>query len=133
MGRPRKWASEAERLAAYRGGVSVRDVSVRKGGVSVQDGSVSVRIEPPVSVQDVSVRSPGFVRFRHQPHVPLSLFDGVGRGTIRTHTDGQQYVMVSRHAGSDLGELGIVMVADWQARLPQRCDHGLAGWACHSC
>ena len=74
-----------------------------------------------------------FVRFRHQPHVPFKLFYGHGRGTVRVHTDGKQYVMVSRHEGSDLGELGVVTATDWQARLGQRCEHGNSGWACHTC
>ena len=74
-----------------------------------------------------------FVRFRHQPHVPMALFDGHGRGTVRTHTDGKRYVMVARHDGPDLGELGVVTAADWRARLAQRCGHNLAGWQCHAC
>ena len=81
----------------------------------------------------VSLRSPNFVHFRHQPHVPFKLFDGHGRGTVRAHKDGKQYVMVARHDGPDLGELGIVTAPDWQARLSQRCDHGLSGWQCHAC
>lgn len=86
-----------------------------------------------VEAVPVSLRSPGFVSFRHQPHVPFALFDGQGRGVVRTHSDGKRYVMVARHQGPDIGELGIVTESDWRARLPQRCGHGLAGWQCHAC
>ena len=124
MARQKKWASESERLAAYR------------AKQSVQDNAQTVRIEPEtvrIERTDSAVAPPDCVRFRHQPHVPMSLFDGAGRGSPRTHTDGNAYVLVSRHAGSDLGELGIVSAHDWHARLAQRCAHGLHGWSCHTC
>lgn len=129
MARPRKWGSEAERLAAYRLRTDT-PAPCTDTPISVREEGDSVRIGAPV-VQ--SVRAPGFLRFRHQPHVPLSLFDGVGRGSPRPHADGVRYVLVSRHEGPHLGELGVVSAADWQFRLGQRCEHGHAGWACHTC
>lgn len=126
MARTRKWGSEAERLAAYR---SRQTVQPEAQSVRIDDAPVRIEAE---TVQQ-PVRIDGFVRFRHQPHVPFALFDGQGRGTLRTHTDGQQYVMVSRHAGSGLGELGVVTAHDWHARLGQRCEHGFTGWSCHTC
>lgn len=80
------------------------------------------------------------VPVRHQPHVPLSLFDSVRRGTPRTHTDGHSYVLVARGAPSlvdgqvyDPDAYAVIPVADWRARLGRRCAHGFAGWACHAC
>lgn len=128
MARAKKWGSEAERLAAYRSRTDSpkRTDSIRTDSPNRTD--TPIRTEAPVTP-----KKDGFVPYRNQPHVPLSLFDGFGRGTVRTHTDGRQYVMVSRHVGPDAGELGVVSAADWQARLDQRCTHGLAGWACHAC
>lgn len=125
MARTRKWGSEAERLAAYRSRQTVQPEEQ-----TVRIAAETVRIE---EEQPVRIERPGFVHFVHQPHVPMALFDGHGRGTVRTHSDGKQYVMVARHDGPDLGELGIVTAADWQARLGQRCGHGFAGWQCHTC
>ena len=115
MGRPKKWASDADRKAAKRG------VNGQPDGVNGQN-QASKRTEPAVNGHE------GFVFFRHQPQVPLSLFDGVGRGSPRGG-----FVMVSRHEGSEFGELGVVTQADWEARLRQMCEHGHRGWACHVC
>lgn len=119
MGRPRnpEALSPAQRQAAWRA----------KSRVTETQGVTETVTETQ------SVRPTGFVRFAHQSHVPLSLFDGVGRGSQRTHNDGRRYVLVSRHEGPHLGELGIVSAADWHARLGQRCEHGHAGWSCHTC
>lgn len=76
------------------------------------------------------------MRFKHQPHVPLSLFDGAGRGSPRRHADGLSYVLVARHTGSvdpESPELGIVTATDHRRRLNQCCPHGFYGWACHVC
>lgn len=121
MARQRKWASEAERLASYR----ARTDSPKR------TDSDSIRTDSAVCTD--SARTDSFVAFRHQAHVPLALFDGFGRGTIRRHTDGRDYVLVSRHVGPDVGELGVVSADDWTVRLGQRCEHGQAGWACHRC
>lgn len=122
MARPRKWANDAERMAARR-------INEQSGRVNEQTDVNEHELARKRTMAETA--SAGFVRFRHQPHVPIALF--TGRGTIRRHADGQGYVMVSRHAGSDLGELGVVTAADWQSRLSQRCDHGNAGWSCHTC
>lgn len=134
MGRPKKWASEAERLAAYRAKQSVQDdgQTVRVDDEAVRIARESVRLERTDSTVNQSVDN-GCIPFRHQAHVPMALFNGAGRGSPRTHTDGHAYVLVSRHAGSDLGELGIVSAHDWQGRLAQRCGHGRHGWSCHEC
>lgn len=115
MSRQRKWGSEAERLAAYRSRQTVQPETVR------------------IESESVRIEKPGFVHFRHQPHVSLAVFNGYGRGTVRSAPDGKQYVLVARHDGPDLGELGIVSAADWHARLGQQCEHGHVGWACHAC
>ena len=149
MARPRKWGSDAERMAARRAQSGVNEhvagVNEHAGPVNEHDQAPDVRIAgvnehadvriemPGANYPEIPDSSPGFIRFRHQPHVPMSLFDGAGRGSPRRHTDGRDYVLVSRHAGSDLGELGIVSAADWSARLNQSCEHGQAGWACHGC
>lgn len=123
MARPKKYASAADRQAAYR-------AKRNETGVTKPCYETMPCDETPCS--DVPLPS-SFVPFRNQPHVPLSLFDGYGRGTVRTHTDGRQYVLVSRHVGPDVGELGVVSAADWSARLAQRCEHGHTGWSCHRC
>lgn len=116
MARPKKWASDAERMAAKR-------------RVNEQEPCSETRVNEQRSETPCSY---SFVAYKPQ-NVPLALFDGCGRGTVRTHTDGRRYVMVSRHVGPDVGELGVVTHADWLARLDQRCAHGHAGWACHAC
>lgn len=121
MARPKKYASDAERQAAHRAKRNETDVT------KPCHETLSRNETPALS------RNDSFVPFRHQPHVPLSLFDGFGRGTVRTHTDGRQYVLVSRHTGPDIGEIGVVSADDWAARLGQRCEHWQAGWACHRC
>ena len=122
MGRPKKWSSDAERMA------SKRRVNGQPDRVNGQDqASKRTANEQDVRIDRVNEHE-GFVFFRHQPQVPLSLFDGVGRGSPRGG-----FVMVSRHEGSEFGELGVVTQADWEARLRQMCEHGHRGWACHVC
>lgn len=132
MARPKKYASEAERKAAE----AERKRLLRMSGKPRPENS-DVRetdeAETHVEAKPPDETNSGFVPFRHQPHVPLALFDGHGRGTVRTHTDGREYVMVSRHTGPDVGELGVISAADWSARLGQLCEHGHRGWACHEC
>lgn len=118
MARPKKYSSNAERQAAFKARRNVTDTA----------GFVTAPVTLPGNVT-----KPDFVPFRHQAHVPISLFDGAGRGSPRAHTDGHAYVLVSRHAGSDLGELGIVSLDDWHTRTAQACEHGLRGWSCHAC
>lgn len=127
MSRPKKYASAADRQAAYR-------AKRNETGVTKPCYETLPRNETQVDAapQRSDVQS-SFVPFRPQAHVPLALFDGFGRGTVRRHTDGIDYVLVSRHVGPDVGELGVVSAADWSARLGQRCEHGQAGWACHRC
>ncbi len=151
MSRPKKYASAADRQAAYRAkrnetGVTKpcyetmlrNETPVGAGAVTkpcdetpVEEAETLTQAE--AEAQRLDVPPSSFVPFRHQPHVPLALFDGFGRGTVRTHTDGRQYVLVSRHTGPDVGELGVVSATDWSVRLAQRCEHGHAGWSCHRC
>ena len=127
MGRPRRWANDAERMAAKRINEQVNEQMADAPSLEANKRTRPVAEAPRAS------EAAGFVAFRHQPHVPLSLFASQGRGTVRRHMDGKDYVMVSRHAGSDLGELGVVAADDWLARLSQSCIHGNRGWACHTC
>lgn len=83
--------------------------------------------------------SPGFVSFVDQPHVPhdpqAPPWLGAGRGVVRTYK-GRSYVLVARHTGNvapDALEHGVVTAYDHAARLTQRCEHKLTGWACHQC
>ena len=131
MARPRKWASDAERKAAKR--INGRPSEINGQTESVAEHADGINGHEPNKRTRPDAEPPGFVRFVHQPHVPLSLFASHGRGTVRRHTDGRDYVMVSRHAGSDLGELGVVAADDWIARLSQSCIHGNRGWSCHTC
>ena len=130
MARQRLYETESQRKAARLEAQRQRRVKQNEA-----DSSEMKPIDDAVKPIESAPSEPpsGFVHFRHQKHVPFALFDGHGRGTVRKHTDGKQYVMVARHEGTDLGELGIVTAADWQARLSQRCDHNLAGWQCHAC
>lgn len=116
MARPKTYATDAERLAAWR----------MKRNPETKRNDETKPVEPETK------RHAAFVPYKPQS-VPLALFDGCGRGTVRTHIDGRRYVMVSRHVGPDVGELGVVTHADWLARLDQRCAHGHAGWSCHAC
>lgn len=127
MARPKKYASEVERRAAKLEAQRRRREAKTKIVLETDEAETHVEAQTP----DEAETNSGFVAFRHQPHVPLSLF--AGRGSARTHTDGRRYVMVSRHTGPDLGELGVVTEADWLARLGQQCQHGHSGWACHEC
>lgn len=127
MARPKKWGSEAERLASYR---ARTDSPKRTDSEPIRTESEPIRTESPIRTE--TARTDSFVAYKPQS-VPLALFEGCGRGTVRTHTDGRRYVMVARHDGPDVGERGVVAHADWLARLDQRCAHGLAGWSCHAC
>ena len=133
MARQKKWRNEAERLAAYR---------ATRTGQSVQpirtDSAESVRFEDPIRTESaIRTESPrtDFVAFADCPHVPHDgpLWAGSGRGTPRTY-QGAQYVLVARGTVDPTRpEHGVVTLADWSARLTQRCGHGFAGWACHVC
>ena len=134
MAMPRKYDTEAQRKAARLEAQRLRRVKPIEADSSKMK-PIDEEVKPIEAASAGGTSDPPscFVHFRHCPHVPLSLFDGHGRGTVRTHSDGRRYVMVARHDGPDLGELGIVTAADWQARLGQRCGHGFAGWQCHAC
>lgn len=133
MARPKKYRNQAERQAAYR----ARSVT-ETGPESNETGDNVTETAPESDVmaelEQVSRdETPGFMAFRPQTKVPFELFDGYGRGIVRTHTDGKQYVMVSRHVGGEELEVGVVTAEDWRVRLDQVCRHGYQGWACHRC
>ena len=131
MGRKKLYASDAERKAAKRAEINGQPGEIN-GQTESADG-INGQNKRTSRPDEINGHAAGFVRFVHQAHVPLALFAGHGRGTVRRHTDGRDYVMVSRHAGSDLGEVGIVNEIDWIVRLAQSCTHGHRGWSCHTC
>lgn len=153
MARPKKYASAAERQAAWRAKRNVTPADVVQAD-NVTNDNVTTDATPvpygqPAVLYDVraerrlrdgapakAMASDGFVSFRDQPHVPHDgpLWIGAGRGTSREYK-GEHYVLVSRsvrEAGED-DRHGVVTDADWNARLPRTCWHGLKGWACHVC
>ena len=131
MSRPRKWGSDAERMAAKRrvneqpDGVNEQVVASKRTPAPVNEHEQA----PPVTVA-------GLTPVRHQPHVPLSIFSG--RGSPRTY-HGQSYVLIARSAPALVAgqyaedAYAVIPATDWAARLDQRCAHGLQGWACHAC
>ena len=138
MGRPKLYADAAARKAAQRARGNVTqlsdnvtpDVTISGFVTCVADAS-----RPPAV--EAEPHAPGFVAFRDCPDVPHDCradpWIGAGRGTERTYK-GRQYALVARGThGQGEHEHGVVSAADWHARLPQRCAHGLAGWSCHGC
>ena len=127
MARPRKWNSDAERMAAKRVNERINEhvnehVAEHARQVSASAGTVT----------DTS-----FVAFVDQSHVPrdsmAAPWSGSGRGMPREH-NGTLYVLVARGTTDPARpEHGVVTLTDWRARLGQRCEHNLAGWSCHSC
>ena len=149
MARPKKWGSEAERKRAER--QSGRNPDAERAPTlpeSIQSGRnpdappdnvtpirTRAQIEEhahPASASAGTVTAPSLVPFVDCPRVPhdpaAPPWRGAGRGTV-TEWQGAHYVLIAR----DGGEHGVVTAADWWARLPQRCEHNLAGWACHAC
>ena len=156
--RPRKYASEAEKQAAYRArrvaNVTGNVTAVPNVTVEAQVGTV----KPDEAVSEakteqwrldakaymatgklpkVQVPTPGFVRFKDCPEVPHGPKDvpwlGAGRGVVREFR-GKRYVLVARGAVDfEAMEHGVVTEADFVARLDQRCEHKRLGWACHAC
>lgn len=123
MARPKKWASEADRVAAYR--------SKRTESVQTDD---PIRTETPIRTQSVHSQLVAFVDQTHVPRDPMAPpWSGSGRGMPREH-NGKLFVLVARGSTDPVRpEHGVVTLADWHARLGQRCQHGLRGWACHCC
>ena len=128
MSRSKQHASAAERQRAYR---ERRNVTPTSDAVTIGP----VTIGPAVTV-GVTQPVTALIPVRHQPHVPLSIFQG--RGSPRTY-HGASYVLIARSvpalvAGQCADDAYAVIPADdWAARLDQRCAHGLQGWACHAC
>ena len=146
MARPRKWTSDAERMAARRVNEQGGRVNEHVPAVNEQPDRVNehdVRIET-VNEQraepmddEARTQTPGFVAFRDCPDVPHDCradpWIGAGRGTVRTYR-GSPFVLVARgDTDPSHPEHGVVTAADWHARQHQHCAHGLAGWSCHAC
>lgn len=159
MARPKKYASEAERQAAYRARRNVTPMAdnvtidryetpgdVTKPGDETTghdadaeqpaDAPTVAGVAPIRTTPDTGNRSE-FVAFVDQAHVPRDPmappWSGSGRGMPREHK-GQLFVLVARGSTDPVRpEHGVVTLADWHARLGQRCQHGLRGWACHCC
>ena len=136
MSRQGKYGSASERQAAYR---ARRSANVTQASDNVTDAANVTRPAVTIEAANVTESAPrtdcGFVAFRDQPHVPHDgpLWAGAGRGTPRTY-QGARYVLVARGTvDPDQPEHGVVTLADWSARLAQRCAHSLAGWSCHAC
>ena len=140
MGRPRLWASDAERMAAKRKAaineqpVAVPDPAVNERDAVEQTRNVNEHAAESEALED---ETPVFVAFADCSGVPHDCkadpWIGAGRGTARTHK-GRRFVLVARGtADLDAPEHGVVTEADWLARLAQTCEHGLKGWSCHEC
>ena len=151
MARPKKWASEAERLAAKVAAQMARreaKTSSVKPKREAETTGHAADAEQPADAPTVadSLQSgqnpdtgnrPEFVSFVDQAHVPRDPmappWSGSGRGMPREHK-GQLFVLVARGSTDPVRpEHGVVTLADWHARLGQRCQHNLAGWSCHAC
>ena len=108
MGRPRKWASDAERMAARRSAEPrVSEHVTEQPAVNEHDGVIT---DGAATV--------------HGQRVPATVFAGTGRGVARTH-NGTDYVQVSWHDGSTR----VVTADTWRAHLSHACPAG-RGWQC---
>ena len=121
MGRPRKWASDAERMAAKR----CSDIPVNEQSKRTPD-------EPP------SKRTHKRTGIEWHPEISQDRFKGVGRGIpiqADSKTDSESgYVLVSlRSEPNGDTQNAVVSEQAWRERLETRCTHGLAGWACKQC
>lgn len=143
MARPRQYANAAERQAAFKvrqSNVTSNETPVTKPSNETPENLDAEDLPENLDAEDLDARPSSLAETpaRHQPHVPLSLFDSVRRGTPRTHTDGHSYVLVARSAptlsdGYAVDAFAVVPATDWHARLDQRCGHGYDGWTCHTC
>ena len=109
MGRPRKWASDAERMAARRSAeprvsehVNEQPARINEHDGVITDGAATV----------------------HGQRVPATVFAGTGRGVVRRH-NGTDYVQVAWHDGSTR----VVTADTWRAHLSHACPAG-RGWQC---
>src|SRR3990172_8071924 len=117
MGRPRKWASDAERKRTER------EHSCPNTPVSD-----SKRTDKRTEIQPPSKRTVNEHSIWH-PLISQDRFKGVGRGIP---VDGYVLVSLKSEPNGDT-EHGIVDVDTWHARLDKVCAHGLAGWSCKPC
>lgn len=116
MARPRKWASDAERKAAYKSRQSGDETHLHGDETQIEATKLQVEGTKPADV-------------------PLSVFDGAGRGVVRSYK-GRDYVMVAM----GIGEPPRVVTAEaWRAHLSHTCQtvsthtgepFTLRGWQC---
>lgn len=140
--RPAKYATPEARLAARREADRARKSAVRKNPREAE----TVSAETPVVTETLSAittvsaetqvsaitpvgdrPSPTWPAFSPVA-VPADVWVGAGRGSPRQYK-GDWYVLVSRSPNDDAA----VALADYDARLPLTCAHGLQGWQCHAC
>lgn len=122
MGRPKKWANDAERMAAKRSDTPGK----RTVNEQIDPGK---RTKRAVNEQNKRTQSSKRTGINWHPEIDQSTFDGRGRGVP---VNG--YVLVSLGAVLDgKPECGVVTHVDWLARLETRCAHGLHGWSCKPC
>ena len=106
MGRPRKWANDAERMAAKR----CSDIPVNE-----QDKRTPIK------------RTHKRTGITWHPEISQDRFNGRG-----IPVDG--YVLVSLGAVAEGSpDCGVVSDQDWRERLTYTCTHRLAGWSCKEC
>jgi len=137
MGRPRKYANDAERKAADR----VRKMNKRTNQDAECPNNQDKRTELVVNGQNkrTDIEPPSkrthennYTPFAWHPEVDLKIFDGHGR-----FSPVNGFVLVSRRSEPNGNTIhGVVTEHDWRARLDQSCVHDgqrLAGWSCKEC
>lgn len=108
MGRPKKWASDVERMRSKRTGLS-------KG---CSDTPVNEHKAQPQNKRTVNWQD-----------IDPSTFDGHGNGVP---VNG--YVRVIRKVKATLDhDYGVVTEPDFWSRYHSTCTHGLGGWSCKPC
>jgi len=123
MGRPRKWASDAERKRTERGQPCPN--------TPVSDSKrTDKRTEPQASSKRTHENN--YTPFAWHPEVDIKIFDGHGR-----FSPVNGFVLVSRRSEPNGNTLhGVVTEHDWRTRLDQSCVHDgqrLSGWSCKPC
>jgi len=159
MARPRKWATDAERMAAKRGAQN-EQTSVQNEQTDGQNEHVNEQIavqnehaeainehragQNEQNEQTAAVNEHDSGQNEHLPpvamvrdgyavvggvRVPEALFAGAGRGAPRPYK-GADYVLISRGWSTDLVPIhAVVTVDDWRLGMAHQCAQG-RGWQC---
>lgn len=127
MARPRKWATDAERKAAYKSRQSGDETHIHGDETPIEATKPRALVTEPGTKPPAEGTKPA--------DVPLSVFDGAGRGVVRSYK-GREYVLVAM--GRD--EPPRVVAAEaWRAHLSHTCQtvsshtgepFTLRGWQC---